>query len=274
MGAMDLSAIIGTCVAVGAVLVGLMMSGGIGGFFEVNALIVVFGGALGATALASDITTVKALPKLLKTIYKPPKLDPRGTIAEMVGFAEKARKEGVLSLDKDLGEINDEFIVKAVQLLVDGTEPELIKDILENEVIFLEDRHKKGVEFFALAGAFAPACGLLATVIGLVSTLAKLNDPSKLGSSMALALVATFYGIFSSNIIFQPFSNKLKIRSEGEVLIKTMIIEGVMSIQSGDNPRLVEEKLKTFLPPKFRTDAEGEKGESKKKAGATAPAME
>ncbi len=269
---MDISAIVGTVLGVGAVLVGMVMSGSIKGFFEMHAIIVVFGGALGATFLASDITTVKALPKLMKTIYKPPKLKPLQTISELVGFAERARKEGVLSLDKALGEIDDPFMIKAVQLLVDGTEPELIKDILENEVIFLEDRHKKGVDFFALAGAFAPACGLIATVIGLVSTLAKLNDPSKLGESMALALVATLYGIFLSNIIFQPFSHKLKIRSEDEVLIKTMIIEGVMSIQSGDNPRIVEEKLKTFLPPKWREKAVG--GKESSKSGVAAPAME
>jgi len=152
------------------------------------------------------------------------------------------------------------------QLLVDGTAPELIRDILETEIIFLEQRHNNGIKLFSVAGALAPAFGFLGTLIGLIAMLVKMSDPETLGPAMAVALVTTLYGVILSNMVFIPLGEKLKARNEEEIKAKEMIIEGIMSIQSGDNPRIVADKLNTFLPPRSRSEKEGKpggKGESK-----------
>ena len=253
---MDVAAVVGTVVVMATTVGGMFMSGSIGGYISVPSVLIVLGGCMGATMLTSNMRTVKATPKLLKMIYKPRKWDPLETIHKIVEFGEKARREGVLSLDRELKNIDDEYMVKAVQLLVDGTEPEMIKDILENELIFTEERHQEGVEMFNVAGQLAPAFGFLGTLIGLIAMLGKLSDPDALGPAMAVALITTLYGVMLSNMLFLPFAGKLKLRNTVEALVKTLIIEGVMSIQSGDNPRMVEDKLKTFLAPTRREHAE------------------
>ncbi len=265
---MDVATIVGLAITFGTFFVGIFMSGSIGQYINVPSLVIVLGGTVGASILAVDMSTVKAVPGMLKLILKKQKVDALGILAQLVRYAEMARREGILSLDKELKNIEDPFIQKAVQLLVDGTDPELIRDILETEIIFLEQRHQNGIRYFNICASLGPAFGFLGTLIGLIAMLAKLSEPEKLGPAMAVALVTTLYGVILSNMVFIPFAEKLKGKHEDEVLVKEMVIEGVMSIQSGDNPRMVEEKLKTFLPPSLREEASKAREKAKSPAAA------
>lgn len=248
----DSASVFGLAVALATLTGGMFLSGPLTAFWDVPSVVIVFGGTIGATWLTVDTATIRAAPRMLKLILRKDSWDPEPTIRQMVGYAEQARRDGIISLDKEIKNINDDFTVKAMQLLVDGTEPELIKDIMENEVIFLEERHQKGVEMFNTAGQLSPAFGFLGTLIGLIVMLGQLSTPEKMGPAMAVALVTTLYGVILSNVVFLPFAGKLKLRNTNEILMKELVIEGVMSIQSGDNPRIVEEKLKTFLAPSAR----------------------
>ena len=167
-------------------------------------------------------------------------------------FAEIARRDGILSLESMTGTIQDKFIVKGIQMAVDGTDPELIEQILEGELDSLASRHAEGRLLFETLGKYGPAFGMIGTVIGLIIMLKHMEDVSKIGSGMAVALITTLYGAVTANLICLPIADKLRLRSKEEMLMKQIIIKGVMSIQSGDNPRIVEQKLKTFLPPTFR----------------------
>ena len=178
-------------------------------------------------------------------------------ISTLVGFSEKARREGLLVLEDDAKNVDDEFLRKGVQLVVDGTDPELVRDILETEVEGMEHRHRQVQEIYKNAGAFAPTIGILGTVLSLVSVLQHLDQPNHLGPAISAAFLATFYGVFSANIVYIPIQNALKKRSGQEVEERTLMIEGILSIQSGDNPRVLDQKLKSFLPPELR-EAEGE----------------
>ena len=179
-----------------------------------------------------------------------------------VVLAETARREGILSLEAAIEEGDDPFLSTGVRLAVDGTEPDLIMDILETELQFVEERHKEGQEIIANMGNAAPAFGMIGTLIGLVIMLKNMDDPAAIGPGMAIALLTTMYGAILANIIFGPISAKLKRYSSKEVLAKRMIIEGIMSIQSGDNPRIVEHKLSVFLSPKVRPNSESEEREA------------
>jgi chemotaxis protein MotA len=178
--------------------------------------------------------------------------EPGKLIDKIVDFANVARREGILALESHANEAGDEFLEKSVQLAIDGTAPELIKDILTTELAFMEDRHAMGQSILLAAGAFSPAFGMIGTLIGLVQMLATLDDPSTIGGSMAVALLTTLYGAVLANVLFLPCAGKLKVRTGGELLAKEIIIEGILSIQSGENPRLVEQKLKAFIAPSLR----------------------
>ena len=163
-----------------------------------------------------------------------------------------ARREGILALESHASEAEDEFLEKSVQLAIDGTAPELIKDILTTELAFMEDRHAMGQSILVAMGTYAPAFGMIGTLIGLVQMLATLDDPSKIGEGMAVALLTTLYGALLANMVFLPGAGKLKVRTSNELLAKELVIEGILSIQSGDNPRVVEQKLKAFVSPAVR----------------------
>jgi chemotaxis protein MotA len=176
------------------------------------------------------------------------------TIATLVSFAERARREGILALERHMEEIEDEFLGKGIQLAVDGTEPELMRNILTTELDYLEKRHAMGQSFLNQMGLMAPAFGMVGTLIGMILMLDTLQDPSTIGPNMAVALIATFYGATTANLVCIPLSVKLKRRTEEEVLMKELMIEGILSIQSGDNPRIVEQKLTSFIPPRLRRE--------------------
>ena len=174
----------------------------------------------------------------------------------LVGYAEKARRDGILSLEDTTRDLDDRFIVAGIQMVVDGNDPELIEQILESELDAMADRHENGKKLCDTIGKYAPAFGMIVTLIGLVVMLQNMYDPSKIGPGMAVALLTTLYGSLISNMVAGPIADKLAIRNAEELVIKGIIVRGIMSIQAGDNPRVVEQKLLSFLPPSLRTGSD------------------
>jgi chemotaxis protein MotA len=179
-------------------------------------------------------------------------LDVGELVSKLVKFAEKARREGLLALEAEVASAGDPFLQKGIQLVADGLDQETIKDMLETELDFVASRHASGAAMLDAAGGFAPTMGVLGTVMGLVTVLGNLSDPQSLGPAIAVAFLATLYGVGSANVIFLPMGQKLKRKSEEEMLLREVMIAGIISIQAGDNPQIVEEKLKAYLSPAIR----------------------
>ena len=192
--------------------------------------------------------------KIIKKAFVRDEISPDNVIEEIINLANVARKEGLLSLEEYAENLDDDFLQKGIMLIVDGTDPELVRNILETELVFLEERHTEGQSIFETMGTYSPAFGMLGTLIGLINMLRHLDDPSTIGPNMSVALVTTFYGSMLANVVFLPMAQKLKIRSKSEILVKELMVEGLLSIQAGENPRIIEEKLKTFIPPEMRKD--------------------
>ncbi|MEE3042581.1 MAG: motility protein A [Candidatus Latescibacterota bacterium] len=254
---MDIATIVGFIAAVTCLMVGI--GSNLPSMIDPPSMIIVVGGTLAATLIANPLPEVIGLIGVIKCAVLTNVPMPTEIIERIVGFAETARREGILSLEAAIEEGDDPFLSTGVRLAVDGTEPDLIMDILETELQFVEERHKEGQEIIANMGNAAPAFGMIGTLIGLVIMLKNMDDPAAIGPGMAIALLTTMYGAILANIIFGPISAKLKRYSSKEVLAKRMIIEGIMSIQSGDNPRIVEHKLSVFLSPKVRPNSEEER---------------
>lgn len=250
---MDLGTIIGLVFAVGAVMVGIILGGGsIGALIDPTSILVVIGGTIGSTVLAYPLGRVLKLHKvMMKALFVKP-IDAGAVISDLVKFAEIARREGILALENHVEEMKDEFIVRGVKMAVDGTDPELIQQIMDTELDALVDRHSQGKAMLDTLSKYAPAFGMIGTLLGLIFMLSNMDDPSKIGPGMAVALITTLYGALISNVVTGPIADRLAARDAEEVLVKTIIAAGVMSIQSGDNPRVVESKLLTFLPPAQR----------------------
>ena len=254
---MDIATIVGFIAAITCLMVGI--GSNLPSMIDPPSMIIVVGGTLAATLIANPLPEVIGLIGVIKCAVLTNVPMPTEIIERIVGFAETARREGILSLEAAIEEGDDPFLSTGVRLAVDGTEPDLIMDILETELQFVEERHKEGQEIIANMGNAAPAFGMIGTLIGLVIMLKNMDDPAAIGPGMAIALLTTMYGAILANIIFGPISAKLKRYSSKEVLAKRMIIEGIMSIQSGDNPRIVEHKLSVFLSPKVRPNSEEER---------------
>ncbi len=260
---MDLASVIGFSLAVILVLGGMASGGDMGAFWDLPSVLITGGGTIGATMMANPLERTKALPKIIKKAFFAESIDLLGLIQTLVSFAEKARREGLLALEEDAAQIDDEFMRKSIQLVVDGTDPELVKSILDTEIGLLEERHGANKAYFDSMAELAPAFGMLGTLIGLIQMLGNLDDPDALGPGMATALITTLYGSFIANVICLPVSKKLAFRSSQEVLSRELMVEGILAIQAGENPRIVEEKLKVFLPPALRQKLEEKKGEEK-----------
>ncbi len=195
--------------------------------------------------------------KSFMLVFKAPSTDVRGMIQKIIDLSNVARKEGLLSLEEAAGDLEDEFMKKGILLIVDGTDPELVRGIMETELISTEDRHKSKINFWETLGAMGPAWGMIGTLIGLVNMLYEMDDPSSIGPSMAVALITTLYGSILANWICAPVASKLKTNNSNEIMVKEIMIEGLLSIQAGENPRVIEEKLKSFLAPSDRVTQEG-----------------
>jgi chemotaxis protein MotA len=250
---MDLATVIGLVLAWGAFFGSVLLEGGdLKAFANPSAIILVFGGTLGATMIGFPLSEITSIPNIIKHAFTSHEEDSAVIISKLVLFAERARREGLLALEEEARDITDPFLKKGVQLAVDGTDPELVRVIMQTEIAYLEERHNSGANVFLTMGGFSPTLGVIGTVAGLVHMLANLSDPSSMGPSIASAFIATLYGVSSANLIFLPLGNKLKHRGQGELLLKEIMMEGILAIQAGDNPRVVEEKLKAFLSPKER----------------------
>lgn len=250
---MDLSTIIGTIVAWGAIIISLTMEGGkLGDLVNPSAFLIVMGGTLGATTISFPLKVILSLPAILRNVLFHKEADLVEIIALMVDFAKKARKDGILVLEGQVKDVDNKFLKMGIQLVVDGTPSEVVREVLETEIICLQERHKVGEAVFGTMGGFAPTLGIIGTVIGLVNMLSKLNDPGKMGPAIAAAFIATLYGVSSANLIFLPIGSKLKMRTGEEIVAYDMMVEGILSIQAGDSPRMVEQKMTAFLPPKLR----------------------
>jgi chemotaxis protein MotA len=235
----------------------LVLTGVPGMFISPASVLITFGGAFSAVFISYSMKSHQGLGGVVRNAIFTRSIGVENIIPTLVSFAEKARREGLLSLEDDVSKLDDQFLRKGIQLVVDGTDPELVRSILKTELIFIEERHSTGERIFRDLGTFAPAFGMMGTLIGLIQMLANLEDPSTIASGLATALITTFYGSVGANLIFIPIANKLNFRSREEILVKEVMVEGILSIQSGDNPRIVNEKLVSFLSQKDRGKVEG-----------------
>lgn len=246
---MDLGTIFGF-LGTWALIIWAMASGGqLGIFVEKASLIMVLGGSVTVIFFCFPISYIKRFVTIAKKGFFYEAQSTQKLIDDLVGFAEIARRDGILSLESSTKDIDDPFIVNGIQMAVDGTDPELIEQIMSTELENLEARHATNKGLFDALVKYAPAFGMIGTLVGLVIMLQNMDDPSMIGPGMAVALLTTMYGALIANAFAGPLADRLSRRSAEEVLLKTIIIKGVMSIQSGDNPRVVEQKLRTFLPP-------------------------
>ncbi len=253
---MDFATIFGLIMAVGAITGAYTIEGGdINSIFLFAPIMIVLGGTFGATAITTSLATVNKIPTYLKLAFFGKRYyDAKQTINILVSLAEKARREGVLGLEQHVDAIRDPFFKKAIRLVVDGTELTSLRDILENEIAYLEDRHKHGIILFQKAGGFAPTMGILGTVLGLIHTLGNTSDAAKMATAIAGAFIATLWGVGLANLFLLPVSDKLKMRHEEELAHYELIMEGVLAIQSGDNPRSIHTRLNSFVPPELREE--------------------
>jgi len=250
---MDLATIIGTILAFSLVIMAIIMGGTLDAFINLPSLLIVVGGTIGATAINYPLKDILKVIKVVKNaIFCKDSVNFSELISNFLKMADKARREGILSLEGFIKDSHDEFLKYGLRLCVDGVEPQSIKQILEKDIKSSSERHELGVNIFLSMGSYAPAFGMIGTLIGLVQMLAKLDDPSNIGPAMAVALITTFYGALLANAVFLPIAGKLKTKSEEEIFVKKIMLEGIMGISNGDNPMILEQKLNTFLPSKER----------------------
>lgn len=251
---MDIATLVGVLTAVGLIVVSIILGGGsFVAFFDAPSMMVVVGGAIAATLISFPLKNFLGvfgvgMKVLLYKIDSIPAL-----VEEIVSLAETARRDGLLALEGRIEEIENPFIVLGVQMAVDGTRPEVMEDILRTELDAVATRHRDGKALLDCMGRFAPAFGMIGTLMGLIIMLGDMSDPSKIGQGMAVALLTTLYGAIASNVVFLPFAEKLGFTNKQELLAMEIIVRGIMAIQSGENPRVIEQKLNTFIPPKSRT---------------------
>jgi chemotaxis protein MotA len=251
----------GTGIGIVISLVGIAMGATMEGtnvmvVLNVPAILIVLVGTLGASIAACGLAANIRLPKLFIKALMPDELDLVARVEELVGYAERARRDGLLALDEAVKEIQDPFTKKGVQLVVDGTDPDLVAAVLDAENEAMRKRHTAARNPFMQAGALAPTMGIIGTVFGLVNVMNNLNNPSSLGPLIAAAFLATLMGVGSANVVFLPMANRLKELSEEEMHFREMTLEGILAIQAGDNPRVIAEKLMAYVPPSERPSEE------------------
>lgn len=261
---MDIGLVLGLIGGVGALLTGFVLEGGhIPSLILLSPAVVVFGGTTGALLAQFQLKHILSVPSIIKFVAFEKSGDAKTVIETLVRFAEKARREGILSLENEVNSKSsdlDPLLVKGAQLAVDGTEPSIVSDILENEIYMFERAKKEDAEIFEAAGGYSPTMGIIGTVMGLVHVLGNLSDPSSLGPSIAAAFIATLYGVASANLVFLPIGTRVKNKGKAIALQKGLILEGIKCLQSGENPHIVKQKLIIFLEEHERHAMEAEEG--------------
>lgn len=258
MNGLDFASLVGIIMAMVVMIYGMVVGEGFGAlkaFWDVPSVFITFGGAfLCVLIMSPSIPVYISYIKSFMLIFKPVATNEGETIKTIIDLSNIARKEGLLALEEAANSIDDEFLKKGVLLIVDGTDPELVRSIMETELGCVEDRHGSVIEFWENLGSMGPAWGMIGTLIGLVNMLGKLDDVAAVGPGMAVALITTFYGSVLANWICIPVSTKLKANNGAEIKMKEVMVEGLLSIQAGENPRVIEEKLKSFLSPAKRNE--------------------
>ena len=245
---MDIFAVIGLFFGITMILIGQAMEGGnIGQLLQITAAFIVLGGTTGAVLLSFPPSTLLSAIKMLKNVFMPPKCDFNALITEIGGFATKARKEGIISLEKEAYNASDSLLTLGLGAVADGTDPTLVREMMENQIEQLENHVNGAAKVFESFGGYSPTLGIIGAVMGLIQVMQNLSDPSKLGAGIAVAFVATIYGLFAANLVMIPISTRIKFIYQNIFLYKNMILEGVLSIQAGESPVLIERKLRSFI---------------------------
>ena len=249
---MDLGTLLGIVSGFGLVIIAMSIGGGLGAFINAPSIMIVCGGTMGAVLINYPISDVLRVIKVAKNAFFSEEIKTKKIMEMLIEMSKVSRREGILGLEKTLKDIKDPFFVKGMTLMIDGIEPAKLSELLETEVEYIDERHRLGAEIFMTMGNFAPAMGMIGTLIGLVKMLMQMDDPSSIGPSMAVALITTFYGVILANLVFIPISGKLRTRSAKELAMKQLVMSGILSVQSGDNPRMLEQKLHSFVSPEER----------------------
>lgn len=249
---MDVATIIGILSGLGLILYTIISGGNLEIFIHIPSMMIVGGGSMAAILVNFPLKEVISVLGIVKKAFMSDEIDATNIIDLFVNLAMKSRRDGILAIDKELHKIDDDFMRIGLEMAVDGAEPETIKNVMEVELNYLIERHKKGQKIFLSLGTFSPAFGMIGTLMGLIAMLKTLDDPSNIGAGMAVALITTFYGSVLANLLFLPIAGKLKNRSDHEITIKEMMIDGVLAIQYGEHPKNISRKLLNFIPPKTR----------------------
>jgi chemotaxis protein MotA len=245
---MDIFAVVGMFLGIGLILLGQAMEGGnIGQLLQITAAFIVLGGTTGAIVLSFPMPTILSALKMLKNVFMPPKVDFNALITEIGGFAQKARKEGIIALEKEANNASDPLLALGLGTVADGTDPTLVREMMENQIEQLESYVNNAAKVFESFGGYSPTLGIIGAVMGLIQVMQNLSDPSKLGAGIAVAFVATIYGLFAANLVMIPLGTRIKFIYQKVFLYKNMILEGVLSIQAGESPVLIERKLRSFI---------------------------
>lgn len=258
---MDIATLLGVLLCIAFVIISICLGqdgpAGIKYFIDAQSIMITIGGAFAAVLTGCTIKEFLGGLKSIGVAFKLPTLDAAGIIKKVIELSNVARKEGLLSLEEAAGDIDDAFLKKGIMLVVDGTDPDLVRGIMETEMLSIDDRHKKNIGFWDNVAGMGPAWGMIGTLVGLVMMLYHMEDASTIGPAMAVALITTFYGSLMANWICTPVATKLKTINNAEMQVKEIMIEGLLSIQAGENPRVIEEKLKSFLSPAERSSMGG-----------------
>jgi len=244
----DRSTIIGIAVAIGGILLGLLLEGGkIAQILQPTAALIVFGGTLGAVLVQFPLPVVITAIRRLKSVFLEPELHPSATVAQLTALAFRARREGIIALDEELINVSDDFTRKAVMLAVDGSEPNELRSIMHFEMQAREDYDEEIARVYESAGGFSPTIGIIGAVLGLIQVMQHLDNIDEVGRGIAVAFVATIYGVGAANLVFLPVAGKLRARARNEQIVREMAVEGVVSILEGMNPRILETKLNGYI---------------------------
>lgn len=249
---MDLGTVIGIVLGFGLIITAMALGVGVGPYLDIQSFLIVVGGSSASLLIAFKMEEVKQMVTVFMIAVKPPQSDIPTLIEKLVGYATDARRDGILALESKVNNEENDFLKKGLSLAVDGNEPDIIRDLLEIETDQLDARHRSRAAMFDQFGALAGSFGMIGTLVGLVAMLVNMSDPASIGPAMAVALITTLYGAIIGNILGAPVANILLVRNTDEVLVMKIIVEGIMSIQAGDNPRTLEQKLLSFLAPKER----------------------
>ena len=254
---MDIFLIIGLVLGAICIMMALILKGAsVAMLLNGEVAVIIFGGMIAAVLSSYTMADIKRLPKVMKVLMSNEEPDLNGTIEKMVELSNIARREGLLALEAPVNELDDPFMKQGLELVVDGAEAEQIRDLMESEVDAMETRHHRMSGLFKTAGATSPTLGVMGAAIGLIGALGNLSDINKLGPMIASAFVATIFGIFMGYLVMIPFATQKKKKNEEEVLLKTLIIEGVMDIQAGHSAKVIEQKLYAQIPPEKRKVSE------------------